>query len=246
MKINIHAGHGATGQGTVGAIGLINESDEARKVCNLTVAMLEDQGHTVYNCTQDTGTANEILKKIVNASNAHDVDLNVSIHFNAGGGKGTEVYVYSQGSKAYPYAEKIVSAISALGFNNRGVKIRPSLYVLRKTKAPALLVECCFVDTDDALKYNAEAMAKAIVAGITGQQPTQSNTTSTVEASQDNGYIVKVTGSGLRIRKGAGTNYEIVGTLRKGTKYTIVETQSNWGKLKSGAGWICLDYTERC
>ena len=100
--------------------------------------------------------------------------------------------------------------------------------------------------TDDALKYNAEAMAKAIVAGITGQQSTQSNTTPIVEASQDNSYIIKVTGSGLRIRKGPGTNYEIAGTVRKGTKYTIVETQGNWGRLKSGAGWICLDYTERC
>ena len=27
--------------------------------------------------------------------------------------------------------------------------------------------------------------------------------------------------------------------------YTIVQTSGNWGKLKSGAGWICLDYTTR-
>lgn len=61
----------------------------------------------------------------------------------------------------------------------------------------------------------------------------------------DGFYLVKVTCEALNIRAGAGTNYKINGCIRDQGKYTIVETKGNWGKLKSGAGWICLDYTTR-
>ena len=62
-------------------------------------------------------------------------------------------------------------------------------------------------------------------------------------------YIVKVTADALNVRTGPGTNYPIAThknhCIRDKGKYTIVEEKGNWGKLKSGAGWICLDYTER-
>lgn len=61
----------------------------------------------------------------------------------------------------------------------------------------------------------------------------------------DNEYLVKVTANALNIRSGAGTNYSIAGCIRDKGTYTIIETQGNWGKLKSGAGWICLDYTNK-
>lgn len=57
-------------------------------------------------------------------------------------------------------------------------------------------------------------------------------------------YLVKIGIRTLRIRKGPGTNYGIVKFILPGI-YTIVETQGNWGRLKSGAGWICLDYARR-
>ncbi len=60
-----------------------------------------------------------------------------------------------------------------------------------------------------------------------------------------NSYLVKVTATALNIRSGAGTNHSIVGCIRDKGTYTIVETSGNWGKLKSGAGWICLDYTQK-
>lgn len=60
------------------------------------------------------------------------------------------------------------------------------------------------------------------------------------------GYIVRITAkSGLNVRSGPGTNYGVVMSLAYGGGYTIVEEQNGWGKLKSGAGWICLKYTER-
>ncbi len=64
-------------------------------------------------------------------------------------------------------------------------------------------------------------------------------------------YKVKVTASALNIRKGAGTNYGVTGTIRDKGVYTIVSESSGrgsnkgWGKLKSGAGWISLDFVKR-
>lgn len=197
MKINIHAGHNPDGNIACGAIGLIKESTEARNVKNKVITILRSQGHTVYDCTVDNGISqNDVLKKIVSKCNTHPVDLDVSIHFNSGAndkngnGKftGSEVYVYSSTSKAKSYAQRIVTAISNLGFKNRGVKYSTSLYVLRNTKSPSLLIECCFVDDKDDVKlYNSDKMANAIVKGITGissiqtTYPNHSTTSPTIE-----------------------------------------------------------------
>lgn len=59
-------------------------------------------------------------------------------------------------------------------------------------------------------------------------------------------YTVRITADVLNVRAGAGTNHHVTTTVRKGDIYTIVETQNNWGRLKSNAGWICLDYTKKC
>ena len=178
MKINIHAGHNPDGMAACGAVGLIRESTEARSVKNKVVEQLTAMGHTVHDCTCNNGTnQQDVLNRIVAACNSNYVDLDVSIHFNAaaspvpdGQTTGTEVLVYGKTSKAVPWAQKITDSIAALGYRNRGVKERPGLYVLKHTKAPALLIECCFVDDpDDIALYNADRMAAAIVAGITGQ-----------------------------------------------------------------------------
>lgn len=63
-------------------------------------------------------------------------------------------------------------------------------------------------------------------------------------------HAVKITANSLYYRGGPGTNYSVKGLVRKGEVYTIVEIStgkgsSKWGRLKSGAGWISLDYTTR-
>lgn len=63
-------------------------------------------------------------------------------------------------------------------------------------------------------------------------------------------YRIKVTTNALNIRKGAGTNTAKVGCIRDKGVYTIVEEKTGvgaslWGKLKSGAGWISLDYAKK-
>lgn len=176
MKFNVHAGHNPDGKIACGAVGLIRESTEARKVKKEVIKLLRQKGHTVYDCTCQNGTSQtDVLKRIVTKCNQHKVDLDISIHFNSGvadkkgNGKttGTEVWVYSQTSSAKPTAERVVKEIAALGFHNRGVKDRKDLYVLRRTNSPAMLVECCFVDDkDDVMLYDAKKMAAAIVDGI--------------------------------------------------------------------------------
>lgn len=56
--------------------------------------------------------------------------------------------------------------------------------------------------------------------------------------------LVEITAGTLNIRAGAGTNHKITGSVRKGEVFTIVEKSGSWGRLKSGAGWIHLDYTK--
>ena len=58
-------------------------------------------------------------------------------------------------------------------------------------------------------------------------------------------YTVKVTATALNVRKGPGTGYAITTAIRDKGVYTIVEEQNGWGRLKSGAGWISLAYTEK-
>lgn len=77
-----------------------------------------------------------------------------------------------------------------------------------------------------------------------------SNSVSKTEDGVFTPYKVKVTDSALNIRKGAGTNYAVSGVIRDKGVYTIVDEANGtgatkWGKLKSGAGWISLDYTKR-
>lgn len=62
-------------------------------------------------------------------------------------------------------------------------------------------------------------------------------------------YLVKITASVLNVRKGPGTKYGKATTIKRGGVYTIVAEERNgstlWGKLKSGAGWVCLKYTKK-
>lgn len=58
-------------------------------------------------------------------------------------------------------------------------------------------------------------------------------------------YLVRITASVLNIRKGPGTSYAVTGQIKERGVYTIVEQKGNWGRLKSGAGWISLSYTKK-
>lgn len=241
MIFNVHAGHNPDGMIACGASGIVKESTEARAVVQAVIAKLRAGGHTAYDCTVNNGTSqNDVLKKIVNKCNVNPVDLDVSIHLNsgrndyAGDGNigGTEIYIYNDSSKAKPYAEKVLNEIVKLGFRNRNVKVSSSLYVLKHTKSPAMLIEIFFVDDRDDTnlyqKLGVEGIANAIVKGLTGTAPSSSISTPVFGV---------VHGSGVRIRSGAGTDCKIVGTVSNGTRVRIWDEKDGWYMVDNGK-WI--------
>ena len=247
-KYNVHAGHCPQGKGAYGAVGILKESVENRLVKNEVIRLLKVEGHTIFDCTCDENTTQDgCLSKIVSKCNQHAVNLDISIHLNSGRNDyrgdgstgGVEVLCYN--SNTSEVAGRICSEISkALGIRNRGVIYSQSLYVLRKTKSPAILIECCFVDdADDAKMWDAKKCAKAIVEGLLNKSVAGSTTTDKTN------YKVKITANTLNVREGAGTGYKVNTTVKKGEVYTIVAEKNGWGKLKSGAGWICLNYTKK-
>lgn len=84
---------------------------------------------------------------------------------------------------------------------------------------------------------------RAFKNSLTTQSTSQSNEKK-IEKSTDKGKLVKITANTLYVRAGAGVKYEIKTQVKKGEVYTIVEEENGWGKLKSGAGWISLAYTQ--
>ena len=164
---NVHAGHNWH---VTGARGYLDETKEDRIVKDEVIRLLRREGHTAYDCTDEDGrTQSDNLRNIVKKCNAHSVDLDVSIHLNSGGGTGVEVWNYDRRTK--DVSDRICSAISEkLGIRNRGSKFTQNLYVLNNTSSKAVLIECCFVDSEtDYDAWSGSQCAKAIVEGILGE-----------------------------------------------------------------------------
>lgn len=189
MIINVHAGHAPDGGIGCGAVGIGYESTMNRQVKEHLIWLLRKAGHKVFDCTcEDSESSSTVLKKIVKKCNAHTVDLDISIHHNAtaadkkdfdgdGRAKGALCYVYSPQSSIAVLAANIAKEISVkLDIPYLGLLDGHNLYFLRNTKAPAILIECCFVDDrDDMNAWNpydvAVAIAHCIDVNIEGESP---------------------------------------------------------------------------
>ena len=93
------------------------------------------------------------------------------------------------------------------------------------------------------------AVKAAMGAGGVTTPGTPAKPTTAPETRKLTPYKVRITATDLNIRAGAGTNYPSKGYIKPGV-YTIVEEATGkgatkWGKLKSGAGWISLDFAKR-
>jgi N-acetylmuramoyl-L-alanine amidase len=179
IKIFIDQGHNPQGV-NAGAEGFgLREQDINFEVGIYLAELLRESGNYEVMLSRPTeqstlgSTNSESLSQRVNMANSWGADWFVSIHSNASENpqaNGTEVYVYSRSSPAFPLAEDIQREIvERLGTKDLGVKENPSLYVLRRTQMPALLVELAFItNRDDAelLRDERYMFAYAIYRGI--------------------------------------------------------------------------------
>lgn len=126
--------------------------------------------------TTDTqlGTSNaSSLRFRVDDANAWGADVFLSLHTNASVNPdvtGLEALVYNDGSTSYNIAETLLRSLSEVtGLRNRGIFIRPGLYVLRRTAMPAVLLELGFITnaSDADLLYNNPGLfAEGIYQGL--------------------------------------------------------------------------------
>ena len=176
-QVNISSGHSINCQG---AVDIINEVTEARKVVDRVYEIIKASGKQCYKYHDTSSSSTQNLVNIVNWHNGFNDGVDVSIHFNAYAHvdkpMGTEVCYYSNSSLAAAVSKEIATAG---GFIDRGAKQRTGLYFLKHTNKPAILIEVCFVDSVvDVNLYRAnfericQAIAKTLIGNIVVPSPT--------------------------------------------------------------------------
>ncbi len=220
MKYGIDIGHNCPPD--TGAKGIRQEDGLTMEVGTKVISKLKSLGHQVIDCKPNRASSEgDSLRQRCSIANANKVDTFVSIHFNSFNkqANGTEVFATSDTGRSI--AKRILDQIVKLGYFNRGVKDGSHLYVVSNTNAPAVLVECSFCDAKvDMDRYNAEAIATAIVKGLTGQaspNPDSDEKTTVLELQQalnrlkikdDNGKNVVEDGSLDNETKAATKNFQ--------------------------------------
>lgn len=168
-SIMLDAGHGGKDPGAV-----YNGRQEKDDALALTLAIgeiLQERGVDVLY-TRTTDVYESPYQKAMEA-NAAGVDFFVSIHRNSyptdNAVSGVESLIYDRSGIKLEMAENINDQLESIGFVNLGIKERPGLVVLRRTKMPAVLVEVGFInsDTDNQIfDDNFDNIALAIAEGI--------------------------------------------------------------------------------
>ena len=147
-KVFIGVGHGGKDNGAV-ANGF--KEDEL----NLSIALAcrdELKRHGVEVGISREKDETDPLSDEIKECNAFAPDYAVEIHNNAGGGDGVEIYHHFGGGRGKTLADNILSEIISIGQNSRGLKTKKNSsgkdYYgwIRQTNAPAVLVECAFLD----------------------------------------------------------------------------------------------------
>lgn len=169
VSIMLDAGHGGRDPGAVykGR----QEKDDALQMVLAVGEILKNRGIDVQY-TRTTDVYETPYQKAMKANEA-GVDYFISIHRNSypadNAVSGVESLVYDLSGIKYEMAEDINDQLETIGFRNLGVKARPNLVVLKRTKMPAVLVELGFInsDTDNQIfDENFDAIALAIAEGI--------------------------------------------------------------------------------
>ena len=178
MKIYLDAGHNPTNPNAGAEGNGYREQDLVYEIARQTAAILRQNGLDVRlsRPTPETqlGTSNaSSLAARVNDANAWGADYFISLHTNASNitsASGSEAFVYTEASRAYPLAQNILTQLNAAtGLPNRGVSVRTNLYVLRRTRMPATLVELGFISNPvdaDLMANQPELFARGVANGV--------------------------------------------------------------------------------
>ena len=179
IKIFIDQGHNPSGANTGATGNSLNEAFVTYEVGIFLKRLLVNNGNFSVMLsrnlqTEVLGSSNsESLFERVRMANEWGADYFLSLHTNAVSNpmaNGTEIFTYRLYGPAYNMASDILNSIvTRLDMRNRGVKQGSNLYVLRRTKMPALLIELGFItNPQDAykLKNNSFGFANAIYLGM--------------------------------------------------------------------------------
>ncbi len=179
IKIFIDQGHNPNNPNSGAEANGYREQDLVYEIGIRLASLLRANGNFDVRVSRPTattqlGTSNaSSLRARVDAANSWGAEWFISLHANASdntSATGTEAFVYSTSSRAFPLAEDIVRAVSdATGEPDRGVSARPTLYVLRRTSMPATLVELGFITNYAEATLMAESpelYARAVYRGI--------------------------------------------------------------------------------
>lgn len=168
-RIAVDAGHGGRDPGAV--FEGRQEKDDTLRLAQAVGEILKQNGEEViFTRTEDIYQTPFQKATIANEANA---DLFVSLHRNSSPipnqYTGVETLVYSKEGDKVQLAEDINANLEKVGFRNIGVKERPGLVVLRRTKMPAVLVEAGFINSEeDNLLFDEEfdAVAQGIAQAV--------------------------------------------------------------------------------
>lgn len=269
MKVAIDAGHGYHTSGRRCLKQL--DAQETREwtlnagVAEEVIRHLTRCGVEVVRLDDATGERDVPLASRSGKANGENCAYCVSIHHNAGinggSGGGAVVFVYDgkHSAKADVLQRNIYDGlIGEVGkFGNRAEPLaEKNLHMVRETRMPAVLVEVGFMDSSADVPLITDAAwaakaAKGIAKGIcrTAGVSWSEEDAAAPQPVPGEGYLVRIMTDSLNVRGGPGTKYAMETVVHRGEAFTIVEEAYNgptlWGKLKSGAGWISLAYTER-
>ena len=179
IKIYIDQGHNPYGVNT-GTVGNgLSEADVTYEVGKKLAALLSENPDFEVKLSRNNpdevlGTSNtSSLQTRVDDANRWEADYFLSLHTNGFSNpraNGSEAFVFRINSPAYFFAEAILeSVVENMDMTDRGVKINPNLYVLRRTRMPAVLLELGFlsnISDAEKLRNDTDGFASAIYEGI--------------------------------------------------------------------------------
>lgn len=246
MKIAERGGHNYQ---ATGASDIINEVTEDRAVSAAVKKYLGLGGASVIDCTPGNCDVNSDLAFGVNKANSEGADIFCSFHFNSykhtSYAMGSEVLVYNP----FTEANRVLNALVGLGFKNRGMKERPGLYEIRNTNMKSMIVETCFVDSEEDVRLykqlGPDAVGKAIAEAILGHAVEAPSVPSTPSEPHNRPYEYGiVTASALKVRD--SINGKQIGLLGNGESVHIDYVKDGWASIFWGdhGGWICMDYVK--